>query len=102
MSDIKPWNSLIAAREARGWSRFHLASEMRINLSHLGNLEKGVSKPRMGTISRAAQALGVPIAQLVEHGEDAPSYSPEQQLVTRKEMETFVRAAIDKALRERK
>lgn len=102
MPDIVPWTALIAAREEQGWSRFHLASVMKINLSHLGKLERGESTPRTGTVSRAAQALGIPVSQLTSNvGDDRLPVSDEQQFVTRKEMESYVRHAVEKALRER-
>jgi transcriptional regulator with XRE-family HTH domain len=101
MSKVQPWSALVAAREKRGWSRFRLASEMRINLSHLGKLEKGESKPRMNTISRAAHALGVPVARLIGENQ-AQSTSTDQQWVTHKEMEIFVHEEIEKSVRDRK
>ncbi|TXH08386.1 MAG: XRE family transcriptional regulator [Spirochaetes bacterium] len=102
MPDVVPWTALINAREERGWSRFHLASVMRINLSHLGKLERGESKPRTGTVSRAAQALGIPVSQLMSAvGNARLPVCDEQQFVTRKEMESYVHRAVEKALRER-
>ena len=68
-----PWVSLIAAREAKGWSRFRLAAEMNTNLTHLGNLEKGKVSPRIGTIQKAAAALGVPLNTLLVDGVTAPT-----------------------------
>lgn len=68
-----PWVSLIAAREAKGWSRFRLAAEMNMNLTHLGNLEKGKVKPRIGTVKKAAAVLGVPLSTLLPEGVSAPS-----------------------------
>ena len=68
---ITPWTSLIRAREAKGWSRFRLAGEMHINLHHLGKLERGEVIPRNGTVLRAAETLGVPVAQVTPgHVED--------------------------------
>lgn len=68
-----PWVSLIAAREAKGWSRFRLAAEMKMNLTHLGNLEKGKVSPRIGTVQKAATALGVPLDTLIVEGVSPPT-----------------------------
>lgn len=59
-----PWESLVSAREAAGMSRYRLAKEMGINLSHLGRLEKGLATPRADTIRRAADAIGVPVERV--------------------------------------
>ena len=59
-----PWTSLISAREAAGVSRYRLAQDMGINLSHLGRLERGEASPRADTIRRAAEALGVSVEQV--------------------------------------
>lgn len=66
-----PWESLISVREAAGVSRYRLAQDMGINLSHLGRLERGEASPRADTIRRAAQALGVPVEQVTPAKEDA-------------------------------
>ena len=68
-----PWVSLIAAREAKGWSRFRLAAEMKMNLTHLGNLEKGKVSPRISTVQKAAAVLGVPLNMLIVEGVSPPT-----------------------------
>lgn len=66
-----PWESLVSTREAAGVSRYRLAKEMGINLSHLGRLERGEASPRADTVRRAAGALGVPVEQVTPAKEDA-------------------------------
>ena len=66
-----PWESLVSTREAAGVSRYRLAQDMGINLSHLGRLERGEASPRADTIRRAAEALGVPVEQVTPVKEDA-------------------------------
>lgn len=69
-SEPAPWTSLISAREAAGVSRYRLAQKMHINLSHLGELERGKSFPRADTVRRAAEALGVTVEQVTPTTED--------------------------------
>lgn len=90
-----PWESLISAREAAGVSRYRLAKEMGINLSHLGRLERGEASPRADTIRRAAQALGVPVEQVTPAKEDAALVLTVDQLreVLREEL-TAARATL--------
>lgn len=35
-----------------------------MNLSHLGDLERGLVSPRANTVRRAAETLGVPVASI--------------------------------------
>lgn len=75
-----PWTSIIAAREAAGMSRYRLAQEMHINLSHLGRLERGEASPRADTVRRAAEALGVTVEQATPAKEDAALVVTEDRL----------------------
>lgn len=72
-----PWASLIAARESVGMSRYLLAQKMRINLSHLGRLERGDATPRTDTVRRAAEVIGVPVSQILPSA-DVPITSADQ------------------------
>lgn len=93
-----PWTSLVAAREAKGWSRFRLAAEMHINLSHLGRLERGEVSPRMGTIRRAAEALEVDMACVAPAGSALTDDVP---LVTADQVRALVRETVAEELRKR-
>ena len=75
-----PWTSLISAREAAGVSRYRLAQDMGINLSHLGRLERGEASPRADTIRRAAEALGVSVEQVTPSKADAALVLTVEQL----------------------
>lgn len=75
-----PWASLVAARESAGVSRYRLAREMGINLSHLGRLERGEVSPRAGTVRRAAEALGVPVEQVAPSKDGAALVVTVEQL----------------------
>lgn len=70
------WSTLIAAREAAGVSRYRLAKDMHINLSHLGRLERGEVSPRAATVARAAEALNVPITDILPSSTTYPDGSP--------------------------
>lgn len=75
-----PWESLVSTREAAGVSRYRLARDMGINLSHLGRLERGEASPRADTIRRAAEALGVPVERVTPVKEDAALVLTVEQL----------------------
>lgn len=75
-----PWESLVSTREAAGVSRYRLAQDMGINLSHLGRLERGEASPRADTIRRAAEALGVPVEQVTPAKADAALVLTVEQL----------------------
>lgn len=83
-----PWTSLITARETFGMSRYRLAKEMGINLSHLGRLEKGLATPRADTIRRASEALGVPVAEITPHDEGS------QLVITVDQLQAIIREAL--------
>jgi len=75
-----PWESLVSTREAAGVSRYRLAQDMGINLSHLGRLERGEASPRADTIRRAAEALGVSVEQVTPAKADAALVLTVEQL----------------------
>lgn len=93
----EPWSSLIAAREAVGWSRFRLAAEMRINLSHLGRLERGDAAPRADTVRRAAEALGVTVQQVAPEGHSVPVNTPITNVA---QLEALIREVVREELRK--
>lgn len=92
-----PWTSLIAAREAKGWSRFRLAAEMHINLSHLGRLERGEVSPRTDTIRRAAEALEVEVSCVAPAGSSLAGSS----LVTVEQVKQLVKETVAEEFRKR-
>jgi transcriptional regulator with XRE-family HTH domain len=53
------------AREARGWSQTDLAERSGVSHSGISALEKGKGAPTMTTLRKLANALGVPVAQLI-------------------------------------
>jgi transcriptional regulator with XRE-family HTH domain len=53
-------------RRARGLSRYALAKRARITHAYVAKLEAGRSDPTVGMVQRLAQALGVPVARLLE------------------------------------
>lgn len=75
-----PWESLVSTRKAAGVSRYRLAQDMGINLSHLGRLERGEASPRADTIRRAAEALGVSVEQVTPAKADAALVLTVEQL----------------------
>jgi transcriptional regulator with XRE-family HTH domain len=53
-------------RTARGLSRYALAKHANISRVYVAKLEAGQSDPTIGMLQRLAQALGVPVAALLE------------------------------------
>ena len=53
-------------REAKGVRQGELASRARISREHLNRLEAGRYDPSVGTLTRIAKALGVPVTELLE------------------------------------
>lgn len=53
-------------REARGWSRLHLAKASEFDDSYLGKMERGQKGTSPVGYQRLADALGVPLAALFE------------------------------------
>lgn len=52
-------------REAAGLSQEDLAHQAKISTSTLSRIERGTYQPRLDTLNKLAQALGVPVADLL-------------------------------------
>lgn len=61
-------NNIEALREARGWKRPALAKRMKTSTQQVERLEKGQRKLSQEWIDRAADALGVPPADIITAG----------------------------------
>ena len=55
-----------ALRRERGWSQEQLAERAAMQRSYLGDLELGRRNPSVRTLVKVANALGVPVAALLE------------------------------------
>ena len=93
-----PWSTLIAAREAAGVSRYRLAKDMRINLSHLGRLERGEVSPRAATVARAAEVLRVPITGILP---PSTAYPDGTRVLTVAQVKELVREEVAAELERR-
>ena len=58
--------ALRSRREARGLSQEALAKKASVTREYVNKLEAGHHDPTVGTLSRLARALGVPLAELLE------------------------------------
>ena len=56
-------------REARGWSQERLAGRAELNRSYMGEIERARVMPSLATAAKLAQALEVPLSQLISHCE---------------------------------
>lgn len=61
-------------RQARGWSQERLANRAELNRSYMGEIERAAAMPSLATATKLAQALDVPLSQLILRCEaaDAP------------------------------
>ena len=56
-------------REARGWSQERLAGRAELNRSYFGEIERATAMPSLATAAKLAQALGVPLSELISRCE---------------------------------
>ena len=57
-------------REARGWSQERLAHRAELNRSYMGEVERAAVMPSLATAAKLAQALDVPLSQLISRCEE--------------------------------
>lgn len=60
-------------RRLRGWSQEDLAAEASLNRTYLGEVERGQVSPSLVTAAKLAQALAVPLAELLARAEPGPA-----------------------------
>jgi transcriptional regulator with XRE-family HTH domain len=56
-------------REARGWSQERLAHRAQLNRSYMGEIERATAMPSLATAGKLAQALDVPLSELISRCE---------------------------------
>ena len=56
-------------REARGWSQERLANRAQLNRSYMGEIERANAMPSLATADKLAQALDVPLSELISRCE---------------------------------
>lgn len=67
-------------RESRGWSQEVLANRARLNRSYMGEIERATAMPSLATAGKLAQALEVPLSELISRCElPAPAQSCDLQ-----------------------
>lgn len=59
-------------RQARSWSHAELAQRAGVSRGMVIQVEQQKVKPTVATLSRIADALGVTVAQVLEHGASSP------------------------------
>ena len=74
MTDIGPRFGIVVRqlREARRWSQERLASRAELNRSYMGEIERAAVMPSLATAAKLAQALEVPLSELIQRCECAP------------------------------
>lgn len=63
---------IVAARSRRGWTQQDLADHCGIARANVARLESGRHAPKLDTLKRVAQALGLAVSDLVKE----PGYGP--------------------------
>lgn len=56
-------------RQARGWSQESLAARAELNRTYMGEIERASAMPSLQTAAKLAQALEVPLAELLQRCE---------------------------------
>ncbi len=59
-------SSVAALRLRKGWSQAELARRAETSQPYIARLERGLVDPQVSTVKKLAQALGVPVAELVD------------------------------------
>ncbi len=57
-------------RTRKGWSQEALAAHADLNRSYVGDLERSLAVPSLGTLEKLAAALDCKPSSLIEHVED--------------------------------
>lgn len=60
-------------RESRGWSQERLAGFADLNRSYMGEIERATVMPSLATAAKLAQALDVPLSELISRCEASPT-----------------------------
>jgi transcriptional regulator with XRE-family HTH domain len=60
-----------AVREQRGWNQDEFAHRARVHRSYVTQLENGRKDFRISTLYRLAEALAIPVTDLLTGGPDA-------------------------------
>lgn len=63
---------ILAIRLERGWTSGRLAIEARLDAAHLRSIERAEVDPRLSTLERLADALGVELVALIAGESPAP------------------------------
>ena len=71
MSDVSERFAAVVRqlREARGWSQERLAHRAQLNRSYMGEIERATAMPSLATAGTLAQALEVPLSELISRCE---------------------------------
>jgi XRE family transcriptional regulator, regulator of sulfur utilization len=56
-------------RVARGWSQERLATRAELNRSYMGEIERATVMPSLATAGKLAQALDVPLSEIISRCE---------------------------------
>jgi transcriptional regulator with XRE-family HTH domain len=84
--------ALRAVRERQRLTQEELAERSGLSYKFIGEIERGVGNPTVGTLDRLAEALGVPVSSLLVET-DTPS-GPLEYQISRREL-LRVREALD-------
>lgn len=71
---------IVELREARGWNQAELAHNADMRIATLSELENGKSNPRLSTLVRIADALGVNVWDLFADDSSDPDIDEVKRL----------------------
>jgi transcriptional regulator with XRE-family HTH domain len=72
-------------RELKGFTQEELAEKARLSSKFIGEIERGIGNPTIESLARIAEALKIPIAQLLTEEEGF-------ELLSKQEIETIRKA----------
>ena len=79
-------------RRARGMSQANLATRAQLHWTYIGRLERGLKSPSLEIVARLAEALAVPISELLAPGKPADSLAFQHQQA-RTQLESILKNA---------
>jgi transcriptional regulator with XRE-family HTH domain len=81
---LKPFVAAVLKqrRKEKGWTQEKLALEVGVSSSEISHNESGRRDPKLGTLERLAEALGISCRELIKLAEELRAAEQEEDLDT--------------------
>ena len=70
--------AILAHREARGWTEYHLAEQADLPQSTISSWYRKNTMPTLPSLEKVCKAFGITLSQLFAEGEEAVVLTPSQ------------------------